>query len=79
MVVALRALDLQAQKDLRRLGRGLHGVFLQIAGQEIDEAVEALLARLADARGRDQLVDQLVVGHVALETPAATPAAVPRG
>ncbi len=66
MVVALRALHLQAQEDLRGLGRGLHAVFLQVAGQEIDEPVEPVLARLADALGRDQLVDQFVVGHVAL-------------
>ena len=45
-------------------------VLLQVAGQEIDEAVEALFARLAHALGRHQLVDQPVVGHVALKARA---------
>ena len=69
MVVALRALDLQAQENLRGLGRGLDGVLLQAAGQEIDESVKIFFARLADASGRNQLENQPVVGYVVLQRP----------
>ena len=70
VIVALRALDLQAEKHLGRLGRGLHAVFVEAAGQKIHEPVEVLFARLADALGLDQLLHQPVVGHVALQGPA---------
>ena len=67
MVVALRALHGHAEKDLRRLGRRLHAVLRHLVGQEIRRPVEILVARLAAARGRDQLLRQLVVRLVVLQ------------
>ena len=79
MIVALRALHLDAQEDLRGLGRGLHGVVLEAAGHEIDEAVEVLIARLVDTGRGDQLVDHAVIRNVAPGTRGAGTVANPRG
>ena len=43
---------------------------VQVSGQEVYEAVEAILARLANAPGRDQFQHQVVIGHVAAESAA---------
>ena len=68
MVVALRALHLQAEEDLRGHRRGLRGVFLQLADQEVRRAVEIFLRPASVLPGgRDQLIDHLVVGLFAGE------------
>ncbi len=79
MVVALRALHLQAEEDLGRLGRGLGGVLLELVHQEVDGAVEVLLARRVVPVAVTSSNDHLVVRLVAGERVAAGTSASPRG
>ena len=52
MVVALRALHLQAQEQLGGFGRRIDAVILHVADQEIHSPLEIFLARLVRARWR---------------------------
>ena len=60
VVVALRALHLQAEEHLGGLRGGLDPVLLELAGEEVGRAVEVLLPRLVDARGADIQTDEAV-------------------
>ena len=67
MVVALGALDLHAQEDARHLGRGRHGVLVQVVQQKVDRPVVVRFARLVGSPGADELIDHLVVRLVVQE------------
>ena len=69
MIVALRALDLQTEKNLGRFGGRLQAVLLEFASQKVGGAVEPRLARLVDPSGRDQFVHELIVRHVPCQGP----------
>ena len=78
VVVALRALHLEPEEDLRGLGGGLDAVLVEFAREEIGSAVEPLLPRLVDAGGGDEIGDEPIVGDIlgertAQPLPHATP------
>jgi hypothetical protein len=80
MIVALRALHLQAEEDLGRLGGRLDAVLLHLAAEKIGGAVETLrvLPVGVGARGGDQFLHETVVRDVFRKrTPQVLPHARP--
>ena len=67
VVVALRALHLKPEEDLRCLGGGLDAVLVKFAREEIGGAVEPLLTRLVDTGGGDEIGDEPIVGDILRE------------
>ena len=67
--MALRALHVQAEENLRGLGGRLHAPLFQFAAEEVGGAVEVLDAFLVGVRAfrRDELLHEAVVGSVLLE------------